>query len=252
VTFTLTYPALGRGAWPASGLGGTLNVAGTRPGNYYRAPTIAGVKMPGLTGALAVWHGTSCDINDYAVHRAVLGLQPYFGAVPDGILGPATSLAIRAYQKAHGLAMDAAIGPATCRTLFEQIAVDASERMDAAHANMLCGIVVGTISIESGFDLGAVGVDTPQDLGIAQINGPAHPSMAAASRLDPAIAIPWMTWFIDGNLREFRYDIDAAIAAYNLGVAGAWAWVRAGSPQWFRGRDVRAYVAKIKKAGQPQ
>lgn len=243
----LTYPPVGRGAWPASGLGGTLNVAGTRPGSYYRAPTIAGVRMPGLTGALAVRLGISCDINDYAVHRAVMALQPHFNAYPDGILGPATSLAIRAYQKAHNLAMDGAIGPATCRAIFEELVVEAAAHLDTLHAVLLRKIAVGTISIESGFDPGAVGVDTPRDLGIAQINGPAHPSMSAAARLDPAIAIPWMVAFVDDHLREFRYDIEAAIAAYNLGVAGAWAWVNAGRPQWYRGRDVQAYVAKIKE-----
>jgi len=251
VTLTLAYPAVGRGAWPSSGLGGTLNVAGTRPGNYYRAPTISAVTMPGLVGALAVRLGTSCDINDYAVHRAVMALQPYFHAVPDGILGTATSLAIRAYQKAHGLAMDGAIGPATCRSIFEPLVTEAAVHLDTPHAVLLRTIAIGTISIESGFDLGAVGVDTPQDLGIAQINGPAHPSMSAAARLDPAIAIPWMVAFVDDHLVEFRYDVDPAIAAYNLGVSGAWAWVNAGRPQWYRGRDVQAYVAKIKEAGAP-
>jgi Putative peptidoglycan binding domain/Transglycosylase SLT domain len=254
MSFVLVYPPAGRGAWPSSGLGGTLNAGGTKAGSYYRAPAVSSMRMPGLAGAIAVRSGTACSINDYAVHRAVQALQPKFGITgddADGILGPGTSQAIRYYQRTHGLLVDGAVGPATCRALFEPAVIEAAFEADSSHAGTLRTIVVGTMTVESGFDPGAVGVETPRDLGIAQINGPAHPSMSVDARLDPAIAIPWMVRFIDDNLKSFEYDVDAAIAAYNLGVSGSWAWVKAGYPQWYRGRDVHAYVTKIKEAGTP-
>jgi len=246
MTFTLTYPTVGRGSFATNAkLGGTLSADGKTPGPYYRAPGGPGVPMPGLIGALAVRGGTTCDINAYAVHRAVKALQPHFGATPDGILGPRSDAAIKAWQKARNLVADGIIGPKSTRFIFEPIAIEAATALNTGHADMVRRIVVVTITVESAFDLGAVGVTTPQDLGVAQINGPAHPSMSVDARLDPVVAIEWMATFIEGNLKEFGWDQAAGILAFNLGRTGVRYWIEAGRPQWFRGTDTTAYVSKI-------
>lgn len=250
MTLTLNYPAAGRGSFATNAhLGGTLNARGTGPGPYYRAPASLNARMPGLIGALAVRHGLACDINSYAVYKAVAALQSVFGANPDGILGKDSHAAICSWQKTRGLYVDGVIGPKSCRAIYMPLIVEAVMHADPFHFDVLRGIVVGTISVESAFDLGAVGVSTPKDLGIAQINGPAHPTMSADARLDPDIAITWMVGFVEGNLRALEFDVPAAILAYNLGRTGARYWVQAGRPQWFRGVDTSAYIRKIQEAG---
>lgn len=250
MTFSLVYPLHGRAAFPASGAGGTLNTAGTKPGAYYRAPAAgSGMKMPGLAGAQALRYGTVCATDDYAVFAAVRSLQPFFGAVADGILGPKTEQAIRDYQKLYRLVVDGVIGPQTCRSLFAPLVTSAALQTDITHARSVAMAARGTITMESQWDPGAVGFIDSQDLGIGQINGPAHPSLSVDSRLNPAFAIPWIVGFIDGNFKALLYDLDASIAAYNLGRGGATQWIAAGRPEIFHGTDVWKYVAKIKAAG---
>lgn len=247
MTFTLFYPPAGRGAFPSGGLGGTLDVSGYRLGSYYRSPAGSSMAMPGLTGALAVKRGLTCSINDYAVHRAVRALQPFFGTTPDGILGPNSDAAIRAYQGRHNLYVDGIVGPKTCKSLFAPLVDTAAEI--AGHPEDLATVARGTISMESMYDPGAVGVSTPQDLGIGQINGPAHPNLSVNDRFDPTIAIPWVVNFIDSNMRAMGYDLDSGIAAYNLGVTGAKAWTAAGRPQMWYGKDVYRYIQEVKQQG---
>jgi len=248
MTLTLVY-AVGRGSFATNAqLGGTLSANGLTAGPYYRAPA-GNMAMPGIVAANAVRNGSTCSINEYAVYAAVKALQPHFGATPDGILGPRSDAAIKTWQKARGLAADGVIGPKSTRFIFEPVAIEAATALNSGHTDAVRRIVVGTISVESSFDPGAVGVTTPQDLGLAQINGPAHPAMSVDVRLDPVAAIKWMAGFVLGNLEEFGWNQDAAILAYNLGRTGARYWLEAGQPQWFRGTDTAAYIQKIKLAG---
>lgn len=240
MVFVLTYERPGRGAFPLSGAGGTLDVSGKRLGPYYRAPAPGSpMRMPGLTGALAVRHETPCTINDYAVHMAVKALQPRFGAVVDGILGPNTNAAIRTYQQEHHLIVDGVVGPQTCRSLFEPLVVGPA-------TDAVLRAARGTITFESNWDPGAVGVNTPEDLGVGQISGPAHPNLSVNARLNPNVAIPWIVDFIADNFDAMHNDEDAAILAYNLGITGAHAWINAGRPATFYGTDTVAYLAKVK------
>jgi peptidoglycan hydrolase-like protein with peptidoglycan-binding domain len=247
VTFSLTYPTQGRGSF-ATGttIGGTLSVDGTAPGSYYRAPANTSVRMPGLTGALALRNGTAVSINDYAVFRAVVAIQGFIHATPDGILGNDSARAIWSYQKIHGLTQDGIVGPATCRTLLEPLVASAATGLRSRHSEMVRQVTFGTITVESGWDIGAVGQADPQDLGIGQINGPAHPSLSVDSRFDPAKAIKYVVNLVDANLKALNYDEDAGIAAYNLGVGGAKAWLSAGSQEFFHGANVWAYIKNIK------
>jgi len=67
-------------------------------------------------GALAQSHSGSSS----AVHAAgstVSALQSVLGITPDGVYGPNTRRAVRAYQRNHGLAVDGIAGPMTLASL---------------------------------------------------------------------------------------------------------------------------------------
>lgn len=255
MTLTIIYPTLGRGCFTTGAkLGGTLNANGMGAGSYYRAPSIA-IPMPGLVGFKAVRDGTTCDVNDYAVHKAVKALQAFFSTAPDGVFGSNTAKAVMVYQKEKGLVVDGIIGPATSKTLFEPMFLTAILKTDPAHERMLRTVVLGTVALESGNDPGAIGVSTPTDWGIGQISE-IHSTQTTSSfyiksedRLEPVVAIPWITRFIDNNLKVMNYDLDASIAAYNLGITGAQRWISAGRPQTFSGRDVWNYILRVKTLG---
>lgn len=254
MTFKITYPTKGRGAWPSSGTGGTINFAGTKPGSYYRAPAPgSGLEMIGLKGARAVKNGTSVSINDYATYKAVQAYQEFFDATPDGIWGPKTDLSVKAWQKKNGLVADGVLGPKTSKAIFKSMAEKAATSVNPAHPE-LKKMVIGHISYESGWDAGAVGGLTPADLGLGQINGPAHPDMSEDERLDPEQAILWVARFVNSNLVAFNYSVRDAVAAYNLGQGGARSWIKAGRPDSFvnsagRTVEVKRYIDNVLSLG---
>lgn len=252
----LTYPADGRGAWPSSGKGGTLRSDGTLPGRYYRAA--AGTALPlGRVAYRADRDSTECSIDEYAVWRAAIGIQAelkdlgFLTTSVDGLWGTLTDEAVKKFQTARALTPDGLFGPVSARKLFEPLARKYCTTIDSTHADMLARVVVGTINWESGWDAGAVGSDV-NDLGLGQINGPANPTLSINDRFSPRTALPWVTRFCDGNLAYFSYDLDAGIAAYNLGRAGAKRWVTEGKPDIFLvngvPRDVRKYITQILSA----
>jgi hypothetical protein len=60
------------------------------------------------------------NIGPTSVHEAgstVSRLQSVLGITPDGVYGPNTRRAVRAYQRNHGLAVDGIAGPATLASL---------------------------------------------------------------------------------------------------------------------------------------
>lgn len=254
---TVLTPTLGRGAWPEAGIGGTLDLTGTRAGSYYRAPAMSpGMAMPGLVGALAVRTSGTCTMNHYAVYTAVKALQSAFGlsgAAVDGIFGRGTDLAARVYQGAHGLVVDGIIGPATSRSLFVPLVARTAADLTAGATLLGQQLVRGHIGTESQWDAGAVGYTTPDDLGLGQINAPSHPSMTRDECLTPKNAVAWVVFFVDGNLKSMDGNVRDAIAAYNLGVGGARSWVKAGRPDvWVHGvtTNVRVYIDRVLVAGE--
>lgn len=250
--------AKGRGAWPGTGTGGTLDITGTGPGSYYRAPKAgSSMAMPGSVGARAVKEGGSVTLNDYAVYLAVKVLQPYFGAEPDGVLGPKTEAAIKGYQKTNGLWVDGVIGDKTTRSLFSPLVTEAAASVRIDPRNLIY-MTLGHITVESVWDLGAVGFETPDDLGIAQVNRPSHPAMTVEACFTPRVAIRWMVELVDGNLIAMHGNTSDAIAAYNLGRGGARSWISDGRPDvWTRSysgqnytTNVKEYIDKVWAAGQ--
>lgn len=240
----IVYPTRGRGAWPSSGAGGTLSGDGTRPGAYYRAP-VGGPPMPGTAGYRAVRDEGTVSIDEYAVHQAVMGIQRFVGvSVADGLYGPRTAAAVAGWQQAHGLTGDGVFGPRTAAVAALPAVTRTCQQLKPGN-EVLPRLVKGHLNYESRWDVGAVGGLSPRDLGLAQINGPAHPSLSVNDRLDPEVAIEWAAGFVLGNLDAMGWDVEDAAAAYNLGRAGARAWVSAGRPQFWNGRDIWRYVANV-------
>lgn len=255
----LTYSSTGRGAWPASGRGGTLSADGAKPGRFYRSPleSSSGATV-GLTGYRASLRSTTCAVDDYATFRAVVAVQNELReqgllgsdgrpVVADGLWGRNTDTGVRAFQLRQGLTPDGVFGAKTARAMFEPMARRVAAVTDPT--GQVARLLVGTVTWESGWDPGAVGSATPQDLGLGQINGPAHPGMSAASRLDPRVALPYVAELITGNLHAMGGELRDAVAAYRYGIAGARAWVDAGRPQAWKGTDAWDYISTILNGG---
>lgn len=254
----ITYPTRGRGAWNSAGVGGTLSYKGDAPGQFLRAAATGSTQIaPGLTGFRADRDGTLVSIDDYAVHCAVkavqnaLRIEGHLKAVADGIWGPVTDTAVRAYQSRMRLTVDGVFGRQTAKALFTPLVHLAAADTDGAHATDLVRIVLGTIQLESVWDPAAVGSQDPHDLGLGQINGPAHPTMSANDALNPRLSIPWIVRYVDNNLRAFDYNLGDAVAAYNLGAGGCRTWIKAGRPDLWtppgatKERDMAAYIERI-------
>jgi hypothetical protein len=216
----------------------------------------SGQKRPGKTAYDAVVQDTAVSIDDYAVYKAVQGIQRWVGAPVTGMFDKYTGEHVKEWQAEEGLTADGVFGPAAARHLFEPVILKEANSQDPGHET-LGNICVGVCNWESGWDLGAVGGLTPVDLGLFQINGPSHPSMSVDDRLTPLKSIKYGVSLVRSNLLEFNYDTDAGIAAYNLGKQGALDWIKAGRPDvWVRtvdgeqrSTDVRKYIDAIKKGG---
>ena len=59
------------------------------------------------------------DRNDYVYHwQKFLNINGYYCGAEDGIFGPNTEIAVKEWQKAHGLVPDGIIGPKTWNALY--------------------------------------------------------------------------------------------------------------------------------------
>lgn len=254
MTFSITYPTRGRGAWSSSGLGGTINAAGTKPGSYYRAPaTGSGLEMIGLRAFRAVRDGKPVDVNYYATFMAVKAYQAFFGSTPDGIWGPKTDQSVKSWQSANGLTADGVLGPKTSKAIFKPMAEKMAYDVNKTHPE-LKKMVVGHLGWESAWDAGAVGGSTPVDLGLGQINGPAHPNMSEQDRLTPSTALLWVAQFVNSNLVAFNYNVRDGVSAYNLGQGGTRSWIKDGRPDvWINGSgrtvEVKKYIDNVLALG---
>jgi hypothetical protein len=245
---TLITPATGRGAWPSKGTGGTLSLSGLLPGPFYRAPFAPGVDMPGHAAWIALRLGAPVQLADYAVHLAIKAIQLKCGMIGDGLFGPNTRDAVADYQAKAGLVKDGIVGPATTKAMFKPMIDLAAGKISDAHPR-LAFLLGGLFCYVSGFEPAAVGVTTTVELVLLVIFGPAHPTLTVEQRLDPAVAITFGAKLVESNLDSLRVETDA-IAAFNLGQAGARNWVMALRPQYWGSTDVPLYISRVLAAAE--
>lgn len=240
----LTYPTRGRGAWPENGAGGTLNSDGTAAGAYYRAPAAGTpMAMPGYVAYKLLAAGAPLDINYYAVHLGVRAIQREIGATVDGLFGPATGARLATWQTEKRLPSDGVFGEVTAKAMFGPIANAVAKA--TSNTSQLPGMVTGHVTVESGWDPGAVGRTTPHDLGLGQINGDAHPDLTVDFRLSPRLSLAAVATFVLDDLASLNWITRDAIAAYNLGIGGARSWIKAGRPDVYKGAPIGSYVAAV-------
>lgn len=242
MTVNLTYPTNGRGAWNAKGVGGTLNLAGTAPGPYFRAPA-EGASVPriGLAVAQAVrsTKTVSVSIDNYAVYRAVRAIQNELTRVGydvggvDGIWGPKVDVAVKSWQADQKIKADGIYGQQTAKTMWQPF-VSREVARRQVFMNYLDGLVEDILgahfTLESAWDLAAVGVANPRDVGLLQVNLDAHSDLTVDQATEPVSMVSWAFDFVVGNLNYCGWNVDDAIACYNAGRGGASSWVQAGRP----------------------
>lgn len=146
------------------------------------------------------------------------------------------------FQESVGLKADGVIGPTTARRLFKKRVWDSSHKEDVPPL-MLCK----QLNLESGYDPAAVGYVDPRDRGLAQINSYWHPEITDDKAFDPAFSIPWAANYLSENIKALK-DVDAGLAAHNVGRFYARQWLEAGKPAQglytVEGKDYAAIITK--------
>lgn len=103
------------------------------------------------------------------------------------------------------------------------------------------------LNLESGFDPAAVGNVDPRDRGLAQINSYWHPEVSDEEAFDPAFSISWAADYFANNLKALG-DLQAGIAAHNVGRYYAREWLEAGKPKsglyTVGGKDYAAIITR--------
>lgn len=148
--------------------------------------------------------------------RAIVPTMPSFG--------DAVRNAVKDFQRSHGLTADGVVGPRTARAMFRTRIFQAElDRSVPDHLSFK------QIDLESGFDPGATGSVDPKDRGLCQINFTAHPDITDDKAFDPSFAVPWAADYLMDAI-EALHDVDAGLAAYNVGRFYAKKWLDAGKP----------------------
>lgn len=251
----MTYQ--GRGAWSA--VGGTLKKSGkiTIPGPYYMRPS-KGVLAPGVAADDVLLAGGTPDLNEHAVWFGVLavktrlaeliGLVNARDLVLNGRYGTGVRDAVAEWQVSEGLVGDGIVGPKTAEGLFLPVV------QDVQNGAVPWDIAAGLVKNESAWDPGAVGSSDFGDHGLCQLNQ-ASQKFTLDQSFNARTAIARLYDIINRHLATFG-NIEDAIAAYNLGKAGAQLWISEGRPDLFiplsqrdnpdaKPRNVRAYIDRI-------
>jgi hypothetical protein len=163
-------------------------------------------------------------------------------------IGSSASKAIKRFQEALGLEVDGVAGPRTLHALLHKRIV-AAQQAAGVPDDLVCKLV----RLESADDPGATGYVDPLDYGLVQIHMPFHPEISVAQAFTPAFSIPYAARTLAGFSAAHHGDWDAAVAAWNVGTAGAASWLglhkpATGGPSWFPDLFSRAtrYVALVR------
>lgn len=141
------------------------------------------------------------------------------------VFGYAAAQRTKEFQIIRRLTPDGVIGPTTAKELFRK-RISEIQAQNNISDNILCK----QLSLESAFDPAATGFVDERDRGLAQINSFWHPDVSDDEAFDPAFCIPWAGKFLADNIK-YLGDVDAGIAAHNVGRFYAGKWLEAGKPQ---------------------
>lgn len=238
-------PLTGRGAWAKRGI------------------DFAGVYALNKEGETRIGLAAEKSLDHWAVAVGALDIQNelkkagFDPGTPDGIVGPNTEKAIKAFQKAHKLTEDGRFGRMSARALYTPI-IDAEEAAHKIPGHYLRGIING----ESALDPGAVGYyiyygDTLTyrgvDRGPGQINSSAHPQISWLEAFSFRYAAKWTADRLRTNYDNLKAKYpktkdealwDAAICAHN-NPSAAQTWAKNGAAPT---EAAATYVSHVKAA----
>lgn len=111
----------------------------------------------GPAGSGAAWRAMMAPIKLGERGWRAYAVQCAVGVAPDGVWGPATEKAVRAWQKAHGLTVDGVVGPATQGKMLKV----AADKVDAQYTELPAGLLDGFARVEGVNLLAATNPYTP-------------------------------------------------------------------------------------------
>lgn len=140
------------------------------------------------------------------------------------------------------------IASGTARKLFKKRIWSEAHRVSDKIKMVVPGIwLCRQLNLESGFDPAAVGNVDPRDRGLAQINSFWHPDVTDDEAFNPAFSIAWAADYLASNLEALE-DIEAAVAAHNVGRFYARKWLEENKPvsglYTVEGKDVAAIITR--------
>ena len=178
---------------------------------------------------------------------AVLGIKTelsYTGNAVSGLnlktyyFGIGAEHSTKRFQKQASLQVDGVVGPHTAKALF----LPRSSWVEV-HNGIPNQLLSRIISLESGWDPGAIGSLDPLDHGLLQINLHFHPDVSEAQAATPSFSIPWGGKQLAAAYGSFG-DWDATVASWNVGYVAARNWLNAGKPA--DGSTAATYVKLVK------
>lgn len=233
----------GRGAWTRRGF---PIEAGKEQGftNMYRRHMI-----PPTTGSQS-----NMGLDYEAVAEGVRAIQDLLNIYIDGLFGPQTETAVKAFQKERALTVDGIVGPATIKALLEPTMMSVTSQYRIPDR-----LLYGIVQQESVRDPGAVGYSTPSDRGLVQINLTAHKSITMRQACTPSFSLDFAansmrtqhdryrnrTDYISSHDGQDKVAWDAAVAYHN---SPAWAeqWAKTGTPP---NQQIADYVKNVRMKG---